>query len=69
MHFPTTPFPNSHSNHSSVKWHNDYQDGTPLEIKMENTQDGSLGAWFKITVSILTKHRDYARKTDQGELY
>lgn len=44
------PSPNFHPNNSSVKGCNEYQDRTPPERQMENTQDGTLEGWFKITI-------------------
>ena len=44
-----------HPNNISVKWIKAYQDRTPPARQMENTQEGTLGDWFKITVSILKK--------------
>lgn len=57
-----------HTKNISVKWIKAYQDRTPSERQMESTQEGTLGDWFKITVSILTKCRECAGEIDQGEL-
>jgi hypothetical protein len=60
MHTVFYPFPYSNSstlelNNENMKlWHDECQANSPPEKEMkDNSQEGTLEGWFKITVSVL----------------